>query len=159
MHSIFESIFWSIFNRFLTPTSTLLILQNQPPLQRECVSWKNAFRSWHRCLTPLWCQLGSILAPKICQNPIKTDQNWSKMGQGGTNMGQDGPSWPQDGAKLVPRWVQDGPSWPQDGPSWPQDGPKTGQVEPKMGSKTDFRTPDRGCTEGARTPAISRNGD
>ena len=38
MPSLVDLIFSSIFGPFLLPTSTLLILQNQPPLQRECVS-------------------------------------------------------------------------------------------------------------------------
>ena len=71
MPSHVDFLFWSIFNRFLIPTSTPEIWNIEPPLQRELDIWKIAFPSLHRFLIQFWWQFASILAPKIDWNVIK----------------------------------------------------------------------------------------
>ena len=124
----------SFFGRFLIDFCSQLGPPEPPKslffLRKNKVFSKNAFRDRHRFSGGSWRQLGSILAPKIHQNPPKSRfQEASKLGSifrsifGSTlgpiwppRRGQDRPKRPprrarraQEAAKTAPRGRQDGP--------------------------------------------------
>ena len=65
------SMLTSLFNRFQIDFCSLLDPPN--PIWHQRASSKCVFSCFlrNRCLIPFWCQLGSILVPKIHQNPRK----------------------------------------------------------------------------------------
>ena len=71
MPSHVDLIFWSIFDRFWLPTWTTESWKIEPPLQGEHDFSKNRFSQHASIFDRFWCQHGSILAPKILQNPHK----------------------------------------------------------------------------------------
>ena len=71
MPSHVDIISLSIFHRCLLPTWTSESRKFEPPLQWEHDFLKIAFRCSHGFLVRCWCQLGTILAPQILQNPPK----------------------------------------------------------------------------------------
>ncbi len=73
MPSILDSVFSSIFHRFLLPTSTPRITKIEPRLQPEHDFSKNRTSQLASIFDRFWCQLGSILPSKIHQNPPKID--------------------------------------------------------------------------------------
>ena len=150
-----------MFVRFYLPTSFPESLKIKPSLQGERVFSKIAFLSSYQVVVRYWCQLASIVLPKI--NQILSKINFQRhqipdLSLGALPMPQGGPQDSPEGfkkafwgPKTAPRCLKTAPKMfqkrPQDAPSRPQDVPK---MEPKSAWKETW------TALGSQTPSKLR---